>query len=98
MPTDRAPALEGAVVATAWRSARRLTTTEAPVEIGPKHLLSDATAAAELVALAADRALADALQIQPTEWGALRSLAPTAAIAKEGYLAVLLAQRAHKVA
>ncbi len=72
--------------------------TEAPAEIGPKHILADASAAAGLVALAADRALADSLDIQPAEWSALRSLTPAAPVSKEGYLAVLLALRAHKVA
>ena len=85
-------------VSVQWLCGYDQTPTEAPAEIGPKHLLSDASTAAGLVALAADRALADSLDIQPAEWSALRSLAPAAAISKEGYLAVLLALRAHKVA
>ena len=80
-----------------WLCGYDQTPTEAPAEIGTKHILSDASAAAGLVALAADRALAGSLDIQPAEWSALRSLAPAAPISKEGYLAVLLALRAHKV-
>ena len=81
-----------------WLCGYDRTPTEAPAEIGTKHILSDASAAAGLVALAADRALAGSLDIQPAEWSALRSLAPAAPISKEGYLAVLLALRAHRAA
>lgn len=84
-------------VSVQWLCGYDQTPGEAPVEIGPKNLLADATAAAGLVALAADRALADSLEIQPAEWSALRSLAPPEPVTKEGYLTVLLALRAHRV-
>ena len=71
-------------VSVQWLCGYDQTPGEAPAEIGPKHLLSDASAAAGLVALAADRALADSLDIRPAEWSALRSLAPAAADLQRG--------------
>ncbi|WP_296896047.1 helix-turn-helix transcriptional regulator [Thiohalocapsa sp.] len=65
-----------------------------PARMRPEHLIEDENVSAGLIALAGDARLIESLQIQPEEWGVLRSLkCPT--LTKEGYLAVLLVLRGH---
>jgi transcriptional regulator with XRE-family HTH domain len=58
-------------------------------------ILSDYTAPSGLRNLASNEALVKALCIRAEEWGALRSLSPPNQLTSDGYVAVLIALRAH---
>jgi transcriptional regulator with XRE-family HTH domain len=66
-------------------------------QTGRAHILADSKAAPGLESLAGDLALCTALDIQPTEWQALRSLTTPHPISKEGYAAMLLVLRGHRL-
>ena len=66
-------------------------------ETGRAHILADSRAAPGLLSLAGDATLCAALGIGPTEWQALRSLATPHPIGKEGYVALLLVLRGHRL-
>ena len=59
----------------------------------PDALLENRHTAAGLRELASDRVLAASLDIQPTEWRALRSLALPTPASKDGYIALLITSR-----
>jgi transcriptional regulator with XRE-family HTH domain len=65
---------------------------------GRAHILADSRAAPGLESLAGDATLCGALAIDPTEWQALRSLATPHPISKEGYVALLMVLRGHRLA
>ncbi|MBK1649552.1 helix-turn-helix domain-containing protein [Rhabdochromatium marinum] len=62
---------------------------------GPTSILSDYFAPPGLRDLASNQALAAALDVQPEEWAALRSLKAPDGFTEAGYVAVLMAIRAH---
>ena len=64
---------------------------------GRAHILADSKAAPGLESLAGDLAMCAVLDIQPTEWQALRSLTTPHPISKEGYVAMLLVLRGHRL-
>ncbi len=66
-------------------------------ETGRAHILADSKAAPGLESLAGDLAMCAVLNIQPTEWQALRSLTTPHPITKEGYVAMLLVLRGHRL-
>ncbi|MFB1487751.1 MULTISPECIES: helix-turn-helix domain-containing protein [unclassified Thiocapsa] len=59
----------------------------------PDALLENRYTAEGLRALASDRVLAASLDIQPSEWRALRSLILPSAATKDGYVALLITIR-----
>ena len=67
-------------------------------ETGRAHILADSRAAPGLESLAGDPTLCGAFDIQPAEWQAMRSLATPHPIGKEGYVAILLVLRGHRLA
>jgi len=62
---------------------------------GPEQILSDYMAAPGLRDLASNRPLLDGLAITAEEWQALRSLKTPSRFTADGYIAVLMALRAH---
>jgi transcriptional regulator with XRE-family HTH domain len=62
---------------------------------GPEQILADYLAPPSLRDLAAQRPLVEGLAITAEEWQALRSLKAPERFSKEGYVAVLMALRAH---
>jgi transcriptional regulator with XRE-family HTH domain len=62
---------------------------------GPALILSDYDSPPGLRDLASNKALAAALEVTPEEWVALRSLAAPDGFTEAGYVAVLMALRAH---
>jgi hypothetical protein len=67
-------------------------------EYEPKHparaILADQNAPHGLRTLAGDKALADALNITPEEWKALRSIKLPESVTKDGYVQLLITIRA----
>lgn len=59
----------------------------------PDGLLANRYTAEGLRELASDRVLAASLDIQPSEWRALRSLVLPTPVTKDGYIALLIAIR-----
>lgn len=59
-----------------------------------RRIIADAKAPRGLVALAGDKALADALRITPEEWKALRSIELPESVSKDGYVQLLITIRA----
>jgi transcriptional regulator with XRE-family HTH domain len=66
-------------------------------ETGRAHILADSRAAPGLESLAGDATLCTGLDIQPTEWLTLRSLATPHPISKDGYVAMLMVLRGHRL-
>jgi transcriptional regulator with XRE-family HTH domain len=98
---DRTPSMEalrmlaGALgVSIHWLCGEDVAHAGLPPHLRPEALFEDEGASAGLIALAGDAKLISVLEIQPDEWGMLRSLA-CPRLTKEGYLSVLLAIRGH---
>lgn len=60
---------------------------------GPRSILADASAPPGLRDLAERKVLAEALEIEPHEWAALRSFRPNRLLSSHGYVVVLLTMR-----
>lgn len=84
-------------VTVSWLTGDRLGDDSAQYEElkGPEQILADYTAPPGLRDLASNRALVDGLVITAEEWQALRSLKTPGRFTAAGYVAVLMALRAH---
>lgn len=60
---------------------------------GPRSILADSGASPGLRDLAHRKEIAEAFDIKPNEWAALRSFEPTRLLSSHGYVVVLLTMR-----
>ncbi|MFP4495178.1 MAG: helix-turn-helix domain-containing protein [Halochromatium sp.] len=84
-------------VSVSWLTGDKIGDERSTYEPGetPAEILADYMASPGLRDLASNHALVAALDIQPEEWRALRSLQVPEQFTSEGYVAVLMVLRAH---